>query len=1357
VRAVKKRSFYRLYSFILIALLLAGIFGGLAPTPALAAGGDITIEGDGLNNPGITITQKQLRGEEDLPTELQAVYGQEKLEQHDEWYSTINTWPTKSFYRGQGVRLADLLELAGGLNEDATQIRFTASDGFKATFTVQELLHETRYQFPNFIDYDLPAPDRYYGQVSGDTSKAAPVEPIIAHKSFSANDFQDLLNDGNFSVADANHLLYGQRAVTQQTNSRFAKYVTKIEVLTDPPAKWDSPTAHPVPGQVPVGTKVKLCSTSDDEDKVHYTLDGSEPTIESPMYNWIAKRWQSNRQDVLDEINRPIEITEDTTIKAFVTGPGRSDSDIVTFEYTIPNVPVTGVCISEGDQELEVGLKVQLTAFVEPEDATNKTVTWSSSDESKATVSESGLVTALAEGTADITVTTEDGDFTYCITINVIPGEPEAIRLLKAETTTEGDINLTFNKDMMDPSGIGAEDQFIVLVDDQNVDVTAVAQGTAPDEVLLELVTKITAGQTVTLNYIKSEEESKQIRTTEGEALESFGPVDVFNSFLLPAPDLKADTTDNVVGMPIDLTFEDDEDWRNSISEVNVDGKVLQQDGAADYTVSSGTIRIAASVFTSARSYTIVVKAVGYQDATVIQTIKGEGSTPGPIDDGDIVLTITGDGVAKTKTYTQSQLEVMPQVQEVYSCINTWPTKKWYVGKGVALSYLLGPKQADIKSGATLIRFSASDGYYMTLTVQELLRDRRYRFPNFKTDDDGDGHIPGSTKGAVEVGTILGLTTAEGTDDPRYMNELNALLLMPGQRAVTEQTGPLFVKNVNKIEVLTKAVPKWDKPQADPDSGTVQAGTEVRLSNINMDQDKIHYTTDGSTPTLDSPIYNWIASRWWSARGDETVEKINHPIELTKDTTIKAVTIGPGKKNSDVVTFTYKVTGAARDTSYKLTPGEGGTVSLENDVVMEIPAGALTGISALEVKIERVKEPPVAPAGFRLLGDVYEFSVDGEKSYNFAKKVKIKFSFHSKALGKDETPAVHYYDEAQRRWVNIGGKVSDNTISVEVDHLTKYGVMVSLPAVATTRIKPSEGGKLNLGGEAIIEIPSGALTGTSALEVKIERVKAPPAAPAGFKLLGDVFEFSIDGKKSYNFAKKVKIKLGFDSKALDKVEAPAIYYYDEVQSRWEEIEGTISDSTITVEVDHLTKFAVIAAIKPEKLQLIDIAGHWANDNIMKLVALGAISGYPDSSFKPDNNITRAEFATVMVKACQLENKDGKTFADTAAHWAKDYIATAAIHGIVTGYDDNTFGPDDLLTREQMAVMIIRAAKLAPEAGELRFADNSSISDWARSSLATAVKNGIIKGYPDNTVRPRGLATRAEAVTVIVKVLDKQEK
>ena len=151
-----------------------------------------------------------------------------------------------------------------------------------------------------------------------------------------------------------------------------------------------------------------------------------DPTIVA-MYNWIAKRWWSSRADDLYEINRPIEIIQDTTIKAIVIGPGKMDSEIVEFTYAVEEpttVAVTGVSITEGDQTLEIGQTVQLTAVVEPENATNKNVTWSSSDEAVATVSATGLVTAVAEGTATITVTTEDGNKTDSITITITAMPP---------------------------------------------------------------------------------------------------------------------------------------------------------------------------------------------------------------------------------------------------------------------------------------------------------------------------------------------------------------------------------------------------------------------------------------------------------------------------------------------------------------------------------------------------------------------------------------------------------------------------------------------------------------------------------------------------------------------------------------------------------------------------------------------------------------------------------------------------------------------------------------------------------------------------------------------------------------------
>lgn len=175
---------------------------------------------------------------------------------------------------------------------------------------------------------------------------------------------------------------------------------------------------------------------------------------------------------------------------------------------------------------------------------------------------------------------------------------------------------------------------------------------------------------------------------------------------------------------------------------------------------------------------------------------------------------------------------------------------------------------------------------------------------------------------------------------------------------------------------------------------------------------------------------------------------------------------------------------------------------------------------------------------------------------------------------------------------------------------------------------------------------------------------------------------------------------------------------------------------------------------PAKLacKLVDISGHWAAADINKLVTSGAITGYSNGSFKPDQNITRAEFVKILVKALKLETKSGKLFTDTENHWAMDYISTAYTSGIISGYNDTTFGPDDFITREQVAVMIVKAAKLAEVSEDTSFTDNSAITNWARSSVAVAKKNGIIKGYSDNSFRPLDKATKAEAVTMVVKAM-----
>ena len=215
---------------------------------------------------------------------------------------------------------------------------------------------------------------------------------------------------------------------------------------------------------------------------------------------------------------------------------------------------------------------------------------------------------------------------------------------------------------------------------------------------------------------------------------------------------------------------------------------------------------------------------------------------------------------------------------------------------------------------------------------------------------------------------------------------------------------------------------------------------------------------------------------------------------------------------------------------------------------------------------------------------------------------------------------------------------------------------------------------------------------------------------------------------------------------LSGLEAGATYYYKAYARTDDDIlyGGVLS-------------FATEKAVPPEpeeKQMFSDVPDtHWAYASINQLCQKGAVSGYIDGSFRPDAPITRAEFITILVKALDLQAAaTAQNFSDTAGHWAQENIAAAASLGIAGGYTDGSFKPDALITREQMAVMAVKAAGVTAGSGETAFTDNDQISFWAKGSVLATVDAGIMTGYPDNTFRPQGHATRAEAVCVILNLI-----
>lgn len=157
---------------------------------------------------------------------------------------------------------------------------------------------------------------------------------------------------------------------------------------------------------------------------------------------------------------------------------------------------------------------------------------------------------------------------------------------------------------------------------------------------------------------------------------------------------------------------------------------------------------------------------------------------------------------------------------------------------------------------------------------------------------------------------------------------------------------------------------------------------------------------------------------------------------------------------------------------------------------------------------------------------------------------------------------------------------------------------------------------------------------------------------------------------------------------------------------------------------------------------------WAKESIYNLLEKGIIS--KAEKFNPLNNIKREEFVKMLVIALGIYDETAQAdFGDVAENaWYNSYVASAQKAGIVKGDDSGNFGSGNEITRQDMAVMIKRAAKLSAETSEDVFADDSDISDYAKDAVYIMRALGIINGVGDNNFAPKMPANRAQAAKII---------
>lgn len=174
--------------------------------------------------------------------------------------------------------------------------------------------------------------------------------------------------------------------------------------------------------------------------------------------------------------------------------------------------------------------------------------------------------------------------------------------------------------------------------------------------------------------------------------------------------------------------------------------------------------------------------------------------------------------------------------------------------------------------------------------------------------------------------------------------------------------------------------------------------------------------------------------------------------------------------------------------------------------------------------------------------------------------------------------------------------------------------------------------------------------------------------------------------------------------------------------------------------------------KPEdKVVLNDIKGHWANYEIQNFVDKGHINGYGDKTFKPDNNITRAEFIKVVNSVFGLKEKATENFKDVSSgQWYYNDVCIAVKAGYINGYEDKTFRPNQPISREEAASIVANLKNVKGD-GKLQFRDSNQISSWAKQAVDAVSDNNLMGGYQDNTFKPKNKITRAEAVATLSRV------